>query len=366
MANIIFKDVKKVYANKHLAVNRINFSVLDGELLVLVGPSGCGKSTTLRMLAGLESVTSGSILIDDQIVNQIPPKDRDVAMVFQNYALYPHMTVFNNMAFGLKLRKYSKSEIKQRVGQAAEILGITDILERKPKHLSGGQQQRVALGRAIVRKPKVFLFDEPLSNLDTKLRVQMRTELARLHQELSATMIYVTHDQTEAMTLGDRIVVMNRGVIQQIDNPIATYNHPQNQFVAEFIGSPKMNFIDGQIKEVDGKQMYVSLNSELCLQIPEKFNSLNHANGIVLGFRPEIVKPLEATSTKHGDGIFEADIVYEEHLGAESYVYGRIRSTTFVSRVSGTPNFDISEQRKFQLDLEHIHLFDSTGQSLIG
>jgi len=366
MANVIFRDVKKVYDNNHLAVDGINFSVSNGELLVLVGPSGCGKSTTLRMLAGLESVTSGSILIDDQIVNQIPPKDRDIAMVFQNYALYPHMTIFNNMAFGLRLRKYSKQEINQRVGQAAEILGITDILNRKPKQLSGGQQQRVAVGRAIVRKPKVFLFDEPLSNLDAKLRMQMRRELARIHRELNATMIYVTHDQTEAMTLGDRIVVMNRGVIQQTDTPVEIYNHPQNQFVAEFIGNPGMNFVNGLIKTRDGNQMFVSENCNLCFKIPEKFDAIHISNHVVLGFRPEAIKPFEDTLTNQGNGILEAEIVFKENLGAESYLYGRTTSTTFMSRVSSASTIQISETIRFELDDQQIHLFDSdTGRSLI-
>ncbi|MCY4170474.1 MAG: sn-glycerol-3-phosphate ABC transporter ATP-binding protein UgpC [Bacteroidetes bacterium] len=366
MANVVFENVQKIYDSNHVAVDGINFSVEDGELLVLVGPSGCGKSTTLRMLAGLESVTSGSILIDNQIVNQIPPKDRDIAMVFQNYALYPHMTVYNNLAFGLKLRKYPISEIKQRVGQAAEILGITDILDRKPKQLSGGQQQRVAVGRAIVRKPKVFLFDEPLSNLDAKLRVQMRTEISRLHRELNATMIYVTHDQTEAMTLGNQIVVMNRGVVQQIDNPVELYHHPQNQFVAEFIGNPGMNFITGMIEEIDSKQMFVSKNRELCLRISKNIYSQDHSNGVVLGFRPEAIKPLRKNSSKRGVGIFEAEITFEEHLGSESYVYGKTLSMTFMSRVSGTTNFDISECRMFEIDGKRIHIFDiDTGHSLL-
>ncbi|MCY4205248.1 MAG: sn-glycerol-3-phosphate ABC transporter ATP-binding protein UgpC [Bacteroidetes bacterium] len=366
MASVIFENIRKVYDNGHLAVDGVSFTVADGELIVLVGPSGCGKSTTLRMLAGLEPVTSGSILIDDVAVNDIPSKDRDVAMVFQNYALYPHMTVFNNMAFGLKLRKYSKAEIKKRVEQAAEILGISDILDRKPKQLSGGQQQRVAVGRAIVRKPKVFLFDEPLSNLDAKLRVQMRTELARLHRELNATMVYVTHDQTEAMTLGDRIVVMNKGIIQQVDDPVTLYNRPQNRFVAEFIGSPGMNFISGFIEEVGEKFRFISQNHELYLTITEHSDTLQHHDRVVLGFRPETVKPLEENSTEQEDGIFEAEIVFEEHLGAESYVYGKTASTTFMARVSGTSNFDISKQLRFELDGKQIHLFDTeTGQSVL-
>ena len=247
MAEVILKNVRKVYDKDIVAVDDANIEIKDKEFVVLVGPSGCGKSTTLRMIAGLEEISGGEIYIDGTLVNDIPPKDRDIAMVFQNYALYPHMTVYQNMAFGLKLRKYPKDEIDARVQEAADILGIQDLLERKPKALSGGQRQRVAVGRAIVRKPKVFLFDEPLSNLDAKLRVQMRAEISKLHTRLEATMIYVTHDQTEAMTMGDRIVVMKDGKIQQIDAPLRLYNDPVNQFVAGFIGSPSMNFINGKL-----------------------------------------------------------------------------------------------------------------------
>ncbi len=365
MASVTFENVRKVYDNHHLAVDGVSFTVGDGELMVLVGPSGCGKSTTLRMLAGLESVTDGSIHIDDLVVNDIPSKDRDVAMVFQNYALYPHMTVFNNMAFGLKLRKYSKAEIKQRVGQAAEILGITDTLDRKPKQLSGGQQQRVAVGRAIVRKPKVFLFDEPLSNLDAKLRVQMRTELARLHRELNATMVYVTHDQTEAMTLGDRIVVMNEGVIQQIDDPVTLYKHPENRFVAGFIGSPGMNFVNGSLEVLDGTIRFVSRKGDMHLRIPLKSTAVQDGSPLVLGFRPENIKLISNTHDHSAGGILEAEVVFEEHLGAESYVYGKTPSTTFMARVTGTSSFGIGARLRFELDLHHIHLFDAkTGETV--
>jgi multiple sugar transport system ATP-binding protein len=242
MAQVELKNICKSYDNKSMVVDNVNINVNDKEFVVLVGPSGCGKSTTLRMIAGLEEITEGEILIDGRLVNEIPPKDRDIAMVFQNYALYPHMTVFDNMAFGLKLRKYSKEEIKERVEEAANILGLGDLLKRKPKELSGGQKQRVAVGRAIIRKPKVFLFDEPLSNLDAKLRVQMRTEISKLHKKLEATMIYVTHDQVEAMTMGDRIVVMKDGIIQQIDRPIDLYNNPNNKFVASFYRKPCNEF----------------------------------------------------------------------------------------------------------------------------
>ena len=252
MAEVVLKDVTKVFDREVVAVDHLNLKVEHGEFVVLVGPSGCGKSTTLRMIAGLEEVTEGEIYIDGRLVNDLPPKDRDVAMVFQNYALYPHMTVYQNMAFGLKMRKYPKSEIEQRVKEAAEILGITHLLDRKPKALSGGERQRVAVGRAIVRRPKVFLFDEPLSNLDAKLRVQMRTEISKLHSQLGATMIYVTHDQMEAMTMGDRIVVLKDGVVQQVDTPLNLYNRPANRFVAGFIGSPSMNFLEGTLVREEG------------------------------------------------------------------------------------------------------------------
>ena len=366
MASVTFEKVRKIYQNNHLAVDRISFSVDDGEFMVLVGPSGCGKSSTLRMLAGLESVTSGNIFIDDQMVNQIPSKDRDVAMVFQNYALYPHMTVYNNMAFGLKLRKYPKHEIKERVGQAAEILGITDILQRKPKQLSGGQQQRVAVGRAIVRKPKVFLFDEPLSNLDAKLRVQMRTELARLHRELSATIIYVTHDQTEAMTLGDQIVVMNEGTIQQIDSPVNLYHQPMNQFVAEFIGNPGINLIEGEMKKTDGQWFYVSINQELTLPITKIQEDIREGHPVLLGVRPEHIAPSSSTNDEHHTGIFEAEVIFEEHLGSESYVHAKTHAFTLVARVAGTSRYGNSTQLKFKINGQHIHLFDAlSGQWII-
>src|SRR5216683_3383133 len=253
MARVVIRNLNKKFDAAH-AVKDVNLEIRDREFVVLVGPSGCGKTTTLRMVAGLESITSGQVLIGDRVVNELPPMDRDIAMVFQNYALYPHMSVYDNMAFGLKMRRFSRGEIELRVQEAAEILGMQDYLKRKPRQLSGGQRQRVALGRAIVRQPQVFLFDEPLSNLDAQLRVQMRREIAHLHQELSATMIYVTHDQVEAMTLGDRIVVMNKGYVQQIDTPMNLYDHPRNRFVAGFIGSPAMNFVDGRIAAGDSLQ----------------------------------------------------------------------------------------------------------------
>ena len=287
MAEVILKNVQKVYDKNIVAVDDANIEIQDKEFVVLVGPSGCGKSTTLRMIAGLEEITSGEIFIDNILVNDIPPKDRDIAMVFQNYALYPHMTVYQNMAFGLKLRKYPKDEIDTRVREAADILGIEELLDRKPKALSGGQRQRVAVGRAIVRKPKVFLFDEPLSNLDAKLRLQMRTEISKLHTRLEATMVYVTHDQVEAMTMGDRIVVMKDGRIHQIDSPLNLYNYPVNQFVAGFIGSPSMNFLHGRLlAEGDG---LIFDEGNIQIQLPVSYTEplSNHRDReVVLGIRP--------------------------------------------------------------------------------
>src|SRR6056297_684836 len=291
MAGVFLENITKRYDDV-VAVKDANLEIKDKEFLVLVGPSGCGKSTTLRMIAGLEDITEGTIKIGDEIVNDVAPKDRDIAMVFQNYALYPHMNVYDNMAFGLKLRKEPKDLIDKRVNEAAEILGIEELLDRKPKKLSGGQRQRVALGRAIVREPKVFLMDEPLSNLDAKLRVQMRTELSKLHDRLKTTVIYVTHDQTEAMTMGDRIVVLKDGFIQQVDDPLTLYNQPENIFVAGFIGSPAMNFMDAKIDEEDGKY-YIDGDGSFRIIIPEnrmeKFPEINNYVGkeVVFGIRPE-------------------------------------------------------------------------------
>ena len=290
MATVVLKNVYKIYAGDVTAVHDASLEIKDQEFVVLVGPSGCGKSTTLRMIAGLEDISKGEILIDGKVVNDVPPKDRDIAMVFQNYALYPHMSVYDNMAFGLKLRKYPKPEIHRRVLEAAEILGITEYLDRKPKALSGGQRQRVAVGRAIVRKPKAFLFDEPLSNLDAKMRVQMRAEISKLHKRLKSTMIYVTHDQIEAMTMGDRIVVMKDGWIQQVDTPLHIYHHPANQFVAGFIGTPPMNFFRGKLEKGAGGGLVFD---EGTFQIPIADKALATAAAaeagkvVTLGIRPE-------------------------------------------------------------------------------
>src|ERR1035437_1496933 len=287
MAKVSLKDVCKMFPGGSLAVNNVNIVCEEKEFLILVGPSGCGKSTTLRMIAGLEELTSGEMWIDDTMVNDVPPKDRDIAMVFQNYALYPHMTVYENMAFGLKLRKYPKEEIKQRVMEAAEILGIQEMLDRKPKQLSGGQRQRVAVGRAIVRKPKVFLFDEPLSNLDAKMRVQMRAEISKLHTRLQATMIYVTHDQVEAMTMADRIVVMKDGLVQQIADPLSLYDKPKNRFVAGFIGSPSMNFIEGMLVKRSNGVFFNEDNFQIKLT-DEMGAAMGDRDGeMILGIRPE-------------------------------------------------------------------------------
>ena len=363
MASVALESVGKTYENGQVAVTGASFTVGDGEFMVLVGPSGCGKSTMLRMLAGLESVTSGTITIAGKVVNDLPPKDRDVAMVFQNYALYPHMTVFENMAFGLKLRKYSKSEITKRVGIAADTLGITEILDRKPKQLSGGQQQRVAVGRAIVRKPKVFLFDEPLSNLDAKLRVQMRAEIARLHRELDATMVYVTHDQTEAMTLGDRIVVMENGAIQQIDTPLALYQQPANLFVAGFIGNPAMNFIEGQICAETGDMVFMSVSGKIRVHLPESPNLRNKVDhSVVAGIRPEDVQL--AASPNETDA-FAAEQVLQEHLGSEILIHTRIGPDTIMVRVKVDELDNAQSPLHVRIGPAHLHLFDaSTKQAL--
>jgi len=301
MATVNLRNVFKVYGETVLAVKDFNLDIHDREFVVFVGPSGCGKTTTLRMVAGLEEITKGEIAIDGTIVNDIPPKDREIAMVFQNYALYPHMSVYQNMAFGLKLRKYAKEEIDKRVREAANILGIESLLERKPTALSGGQMQRVALGRAIVRNAKVYLLDEPLSNLDAKLRVEMRAELNRLHTRLQSTMIYVTHDQVEAMTLGDRIVIMFEGEIQQVDTPIRIYDFPINKFVAGFIGMPPMNFLDGTLQEQDGSVFFLLKENEGKIKIPEKYHRFikkNLGKEVFFGMRPELITDIDLHSEK--------------------------------------------------------------------
>jgi multiple sugar transport system ATP-binding protein len=368
VASVRLENVKKVFVGGVVAVQDINISVQDKEFAVLVGPSGCGKTTTLRMIAGLEEATEGSIYIGDKLVNDVPPKDRDIAMVFQNYALYPHMTVYDNMSFGLKLRKYPKQEIKHRVQEAAQILGIEDLLDRKPKALSGGQRQRVAVGRAIVRKPKVFLFDEPLSNLDAKLRVQMRTEISRLHQRLEATIVYVTHDQTEAMTMGDRIVVMKDGLIQQTSAPLDLYNHPQNKFVAGFIGSPAMNFFNGRIEAGDGLA-FIESGGGVRLSLPEQFGQRFTAylgRDITLGIRPEhIFDPRHC----EGAGVkarAKAKIEVVEPMGNEIYVYFSTKAgTMYVSRITAMEEPEAGEEIELVFDTAKAHLFDAVTERVL-
>ena len=318
MATISFNDVGKIYPGGTRAIEGVNMEIDDGEFVVLVGPSGCGKSTLLRMIAGLEEITEGTIAIGDRVVNDVAPKDRDIAMVFQNYALYPHMTVYDNMAFGLKLRKFSKDEIERRVQEAARVLEITDYLERKPKALSGGQRQRVAMGRAIVREPSAFLMDEPLSNLDAKLRVQMRSELGLLHARLGTTTVYVTHDQVEAMTMGDRVAVMRKGMLQQVDSPTTLYREPTNLFVAGFIGSPSMNFINGNLTRIEGSTPALSYGTHTLelRKVPDNFVE----GEIVIGIRPE------AFDVVHGEDpgdrrVIEAEAELVEQLGSDAFIH---------------------------------------------
>lgn len=324
MANVILKNIKKVYGNGFVAVDDFNIEIEDKEFIILVGPSGCGKSTTLRMIAGLEEISSGELYIDEKLVNDVDPKDRDTAMVFQSYALYPHMTVYDNMAFALKMRKVPTEEIDQKVKRAAEILEISSLLDRKPKALSGGQRQRVALGRAIVRNPKVFLMDEPLSNLDAKLRVQMRVQISRLHKKLDTTFIYVTHDQTEAMTMGTRIVVMKDGFIQQIDSPAELYNHPANMFVASFIGMPPMNFINAKL-EFSGNDVIAKIENKASIKLDSRYNIPEvkefDEKEIILGIRPEYITDNEAIVETRAESKFVATVDVVEMLGAETYLY---------------------------------------------
>jgi multiple sugar transport system ATP-binding protein len=366
MPQVKLTNVKKVYPGNITAVSDVSLDVERREFVVFVGPSGCGKTTTLRMIAGLEDISSGKIYIADKLVNDIPPKDRDIAMVFQNYALYPHMTVFQNMAFALKLRKYPKDEIAKRVSEAAEILGIEKLLDRKPKELSGGQRQRVALGRAIVRKPHVFLFDEPLSNLDAKMRVQMRTEIKKLHQRLQATMIYVTHDQTEALTMGDRIVVMKDGVIQQVADPLNLYKRPVNKFVASFIGSPPMNFLKGTLVRLDGKTFFqngpfkVRVND---VMVPRLEAYLNKE--IIFGIRAEDIYDKLFTSAASPENTVRATCEVVEPMGAEAYLYLRSGANTFIARVSGHIRPGVNQDLDLVLDMGQAHFFDKDTEQAI-
>jgi multiple sugar transport system ATP-binding protein len=365
MASVTLSGVEKIYDNSFKAVDDFNLTVNDKEFLVLVGPSGCGKSTTLRMIAGLEEITHGTITIGDTVVNDVPPKDRDIAMVFQNYALYPHMSVFDNMAFGLKLRKFPKKDIQNRVEEAAEILGITELLQRRPKQLSGGQRQRVALGRAIVRQPKVFLFDEPLSNLDAKMRVQMRVEINRLHSKLGATMIYVTHDQTEAMTMGDRIVVMCDGVIQQVDTPISLYDVPANKFVASFIGTPPMNFFYGTIKKSQNELYFISETESICL--PESWTDDIKAyenKKVTFGIRPENIGSNNAYGIVDAPEI-SADVDVVEPMGSETYIYLKAGDNTFICKVDAHKEFKPGQEVKLPIVVSKAHIFCGETDKLI-
>ena len=361
MASLSLQHINKTYPNGFEAVKDFNLEIEDKEFIIFVGPSGCGKSTTLRMVAGLEEITSGTLKIGDRVVNDVEPKDRDIAMVFQNYALYPHMTVYDNMAFGLKLRKVPKDQIDKMVKEAAKILDLEKLLDRKPKALSGGQRQRVAMGRAIVRDPKVFLMDEPLSNLDAKLRVQMRTEISKLHQRLGATIIYVTHDQTEAMTLGTRIVVMKDGVVQQVDSPTNLYSKPGNLFVAGFIGSPQMNFLDAKVN-VKGKEVSLQVGPH-AIKLPaakaQKLIDGGYAGKtVVMGIRPEDVHDDEAFIAANPDTIVDATIHVYELLGAEVFLYFDVEGFNMTARVDPRTTARTGDNVRFALDPEKIHVFD--------
>lgn len=363
MAEVVLKNVTKVYEGGNIAAKDVNIEIKDKEFVVLVGPSGCGKSTTLRMIAGLEEISSGELYIDGRMVNDVNPKDRDIAMVFQNYALYPHMTVYENMAFGLKLRKFDKAEIKERVTQAAKILDIEQYLDRKPKALSGGQRQRVAVGRAIVRKPKVFLFDEPLSNLDAKLRVQMRTEISKLHHQLEATMIYVTHDQTEAMTMGDRIVIMKDGIVNQIDTPLNLYNYPANKFVAGFIGSPSMNFLDGKITRGtdSGSLNFSSASGDV--QIRLLADDCRKLAGytdrqVTVGIRPEDIYDKDLKN----DGSYQpvkVRLEVVEPMGNEIYLYFLLGGVQLTARIPARYKPSAGDEMQLYIDTARLHFFDN-------
>ncbi len=363
MASVDFKNVTKRFGDV-LAVNNVNFTVQDKEFLILVGPSGCGKSTTLRMVAGLEEITEGEIYIGDRRVNDLPPKDRDIAMVFQNYALYPHMDVHDNMSFALRLKKYPKKEIDDRVQEAAALLEIETLLDRKPRELSGGQRQRVAVGRAIVRKPQVFLFDEPLSNLDAKLRTQMRTELSRLHKKLKTTIIYVTHDQAEAMTMGDRIVVMRDGIVHQIDIPQNLYDHPVNEFVAGFIGSPSMNFLECTItEEDDGTYADTGIFK---VKIPEQVDvSAYVGKEMTFGIRPEDLCDREFTADTAPDSTFTAKVTVREPVGSDVYLYLEKDGKEILARVHAATRADVGSEVEIVVDVRKMHLFDKNKDTIL-
>ena len=361
MATLSLKHIDKIYDNNVQAVFDFNLDIADKEFIVFVGPSGCGKSTTLRMIAGLEDISSGEVYIDDKLMNDISPKDRDIAMVFQSYALYPHMTVYENMAFGLKIAKVPKEEIDRRVRSVAKAIDIEQYLERKPKALSGGQRQRVALGRAIVREPKVFLMDEPLSNLDAKLRVQMRVEILKIYQQLGTTFIYVTHDQTEAMTMGTRIVVMKDGRVQQVAAPTFLYEHPINKFVAGFIGSPQMNFRDGMISEKDGK-LFIEL-TDISLEIPEDKAKILKEKGYVgktvtMGIRPEDISTHPQYIMHHPEASFQSQVDVVELMGSESFIHMTKDGSPFVVKVPGSTPLRAHDEGSFTYLMNKTHYFD--------
>ena len=365
MASVTFEHVSKKFGDV-AAVNDLNIHIEDKEFLVLVGPSGCGKTTALRSLAGLEEITSGEIKIADRVVNDVAPKDRDIAMVFQSYALYPHLSVYDNMAFGLKLRKVPKEEIKRRVNEAADVLGIRELLERKPRQLSGGQRQRVAVGRAIVREPKVFLFDEPLSNLDAKLRVAMRAEISKLHQRLKTTFIYVTHDQIEAMTMATRIAVINKGVLQQLDTPQNLYDSPANLFVAGFIGSPAMNFFPGRLRKEDGKLMVDA--GDFVVAIPAKkakpYEGLA-GKDIVFGIRPENIHDVDFVPPGIDAEKVAVKVDVTELMGNEIFLYLVSGKNTFVSRVDPRSTLRVGQQASVAFDMDSFHIFDAATEMAV-
>ena len=362
MASLSLQNVSKIYENGYEAVKDFNLEIEDKDFIIFVGPSGCGKSTTLRMIAGLEDISKGTLRIDNKVVNNVEAKDRDIAMVFQSYALYPHLTVYDNMAFGLKLKKVPKEVIDEKVKYAAKILDLEKLLDRKPKALSGGQRQRVAMGRAIVREPKVFLMDEPLSNLDAKLRVQMRTEISKLHERLGATMIYVTHDQTEAMTLGTKIVVMKDGIVQQVDTPQNLYNYPQNKFVAGFIGSPQMNFIDATVCKKGNK---IALKvGDYKLELPEAKGKILADGGYIgktvsMGVRPENVHDINELNEDHTGEEIETTVNVYELLGSEVYLYFNLEQFPLTARVSPNTPARVGDKVKFKFDMDKVHIFDS-------
>ncbi len=367
MADVVLEHVWKIYDGKVEAVKDANLVINDKEFAVLVGPSGCGKTTTLRMIAGLEEITKGEIKIGGKVVNDVEPKDRDIAMVFQNYALYPHMTVYQNMSFGLRLRKFPKDEIDRRVKEAARILSIENLLDRKPKQLSGGQRQRVALGRAIVRNPKVFLFDEPLSNLDAKLRVQMRSELKKLHLRLNATMVYVTHDQVEAMTMADKIVVIKDGIIQQIDSPFNVYHYPNNVFVAGFIGSPSMNFLDAVVIEKDG-DLWIRLKNDIMLKVPQIYKEelKEYTNReIIFGIRPEDIYDKMFAVAAKSDNTVRVSVDILEPLGNQTILHARVGDDVIVASIDPKTEAEVGQSIDLVFDMSMMRAFDKETQKAI-